>query len=128
MWLFIDTTEVGRIRFGLLKSDGNRIWKVAARSGSLLPRIAMRIGLATIKKVKGVVVVSGPGSFSSVRGGVIVANLLSRFLSVPLIGVTQDQAVGLSELARRVMAGGISSSKFVFPIYSQEPNITVASG
>ncbi|MEK7655603.1 MAG: hypothetical protein AAB386_02910 [Patescibacteria group bacterium] len=126
MWLFIDTSEVGRIRFGLLKSDRNHIWKVVARSGSLLPRIAMRIGLATVKKVKGVVVVSGPGSFSSVRGGVIVANLLSRFLSVPIIGITQDQAVDFPALTRRVFAGELSPTQFVAPIYSQEPNITVA--
>lgn len=124
--LFIDTSEAGKICFGLLTPDANRIWRVKARSGTLLPRIASKIGLAAIKKISGVVVVSGPGSFSSVRGGVLAANLIARFLSVPLVGVTQDQAVDLQYLIRRVFAGELSSTPFVAPMYSSEPNITIA--
>jgi tRNA threonylcarbamoyl adenosine modification protein YeaZ len=41
--------------------------------------------------IKGVVVVRGPGSFTSVRVGIAVANQIAHQLSIPIIGLTTDE-------------------------------------
>lgn len=98
---------------------------VTARSGALLVLLASKIGLTRLKKTEGVCVVSGPGSFSSVRGGVLVANLLARFLKKPLVGILAPQAEDLPALYARLHAHEIPAQAFVAPVYDAEPNITL---
>jgi tRNA A37 threonylcarbamoyladenosine modification protein TsaB len=76
---------------------------------------------------EGVCVVAGPGSFSSVRTGVLYANLLSRLLRIPLVGVTVEEASDLDALSRRLLDTRYSKleTRYVAPIYDAEPNITV---
>ena len=67
----------------------------------------------------------GPGAFSAVRGGVIVANLLARLLKKPLVGVHAADAEDLKMLAGRLESGRLAASSYVMPTYVSEPNITV---
>lgn len=126
-WLFIDTSTAGLCRFGLLGGKKNEVREVAARSGSLLPLLSKHVGLAKIKRAQGICVVAGPGSFSSVRGGVLAANLLSRILNLPLVGVSVAEARGVSALARRLLKHELVPVSFVPPVYAAEPNITLKS-
>ncbi|MBI4138772.1 hypothetical protein HY479_01330 [Candidatus Uhrbacteria bacterium] len=126
MWLFIDTSESGNVRIAELGGGRARTSRAAGRSGTLLPLIARRIGTAGCRRLTGIAVVAGPGSFSAVRGGVLVANLLARFLSIPLVGVMRDEAADLRSLARRLDAGEIDPASYVAPLYDTEPNITMA--
>jgi tRNA threonylcarbamoyl adenosine modification protein YeaZ len=41
--------------------------------------------------LKGIVVIKGPGSFTSVRVGVAVANQFSHQLKIPIVGLTTDE-------------------------------------
>lgn len=124
-WVFIDTTIAGTCRFGVLAEHGTGIRTVAARSGSLLPLLSSKVGLSALKNTDGICVVSGPGSFSSVRGGVLIANLLSRLLKKPLVGVSVVEARDLGALFEQLRKRDILSQPFVAPIYDAEPNITV---
>ncbi len=126
-WLFIDTTRTGICRFGMLKSDGSGVITQRIKADRLLARIAQRIGLATLQRtMSGVCVVAGPGSFSAVRSGVLTANLLSRFLHVPLIGISVTEARDLGGVARHLegLKRSSGAAMFVAPIYDAEPNIT----
>lgn len=122
-WLFIDTHENGRVRYAWL--DAGRVVKRVEREGRasiLLPLIAKDL---VKTRIAGVCVVEGPGSFSAVRGGVLDANLIARFLRVPLVPVTAGEAYDLEGLANRIATGDVSTSSYVAPIYDREPNITV---
>jgi len=77
------------------------------------------------RDILGICVVAGPGSFSSVRSGVLDANLLARLWRVPLVGVTVEDAQDLPALARRLAAEHSRGAAYVAPIYDAEPNITV---
>lgn len=126
-WLLIDSAESGHIRIGFLSSMRVRVWMIRGRSRSLLRVIAMRASLSMIRKGDGICVVHGPGSFSSVRSGVLVANLLARLLRKPLVGVHRADAEDLARLAHRLESGEISTSSTVMPTYDAEPNITLSS-
>lgn len=112
-WLFIDTHEQGRVRMAWLENGAvvKRVEK-EGRAGILLPLIAKDLEK---KKVDGVGVVAGPGSFSAVRSGVLDANLIARLLHVPLLSFMVGEAFDPSR----------TPVEYVAPIYDREPNITI---
>jgi hypothetical protein len=122
-WLFIDTSVAGVCRVGVLDGLRVHVREVTGRSGVLLPAIAT-FG-RSLSALRGVCVVSGPGSFSSVRAGVLIANLFARVRRLPLVGVTVREADDLSRLSERLGAGDLSPVSFVEPVYDAEPNITL---
>ncbi|QQR61251.1 hypothetical protein IPH19_02195 [Candidatus Uhrbacteria bacterium] len=127
-WLFLDTHAPGEARFAILE-DGKlpQITSIQGRTVGLLPKLAKTMGNKGLKKIEGVCVVAGPGSFSSVRAGVLDANMIARLLDIPLIGITVDEAHDLPVLSHQLTAGiwKQKASSYVAPIYDKEPNITI---
>lgn len=127
-WVFIDTSVAGECRFGSIgPGRTSSVRRVPVRSNKLLPLLERRFGKGRPTSVGGIVVVAGPGSFSSVRGGVVVANLLARCWSIPLFGITVADTEDLKRLADRLSRGEVPSAPFVPPRYTSEPNITMAA-
>jgi len=124
--LFIDTSVAGVCRSGLLDGSRNRIKTERGRASLLLPTLS-RLGLKALTSIAGVCVVEGPGSFSAVRSGVLTANLLSRLLRVPLVGIETRNAEDLERLTARLFSNDIPLRAFVAPVYDAEPNITRSS-
>lgn len=123
-WLFLDTHQGGLVRFGLLTAGQRaRITQHASRSHRLLNDLAAK-WRSWAPKLEGICVVSGPGSFSAVRIGVLQANLLSRLLHLPLVGVTVEEADALDRLTDRLHDGSFKHAAYVAPVYDAEPNIT----
>lgn len=123
-WLFIDTSVAGSVRFGFLGGGRPSVRTVKGRSGVLLPSLASRFPLPA-SSLCGICVVEGPGSFSSIRGGVVAANVLARSFGLPLVGVDASEAADLPVLAKRLMADEIAHVATVLPRYDAEPNITM---
>lgn len=119
-WLFIDTTRADQFRVGYLVPKIS-LKTIQGRAHGLLPAI-MRLPKT---KIDGVCVVQGPGSFSAVRTGTLIANLLARLWKKPLVGVSVEEASDLSVLSERLSKKGVKSSAYVAPVYDAEPNITV---
>ncbi|MFC1613456.1 hypothetical protein ACFL23_03945, partial [Patescibacteria group bacterium] len=83
-----------------------------------------------IKSIKGIIAVNGPGTFTSIRAGVSIANGLSYSLNIPVVGIKLNEVgdnlvntfkIGLGKLK---FAG--EKSQFIQPFYDKEPNITQA--
>lgn len=87
--LFIDTTRQDEI-FVALEKDGKRIQeKSASKSANaqnVLPLIEKLLKATNLKlfDIEEIQVNPGPGSFTGVRVGVTVANMLGMLLSVPV--------------------------------------------
>ncbi len=122
-WLFLDTHERGSVRFGWITSEKVDVRMIHARAGDLL--VILASDRERLQRMTGVCAVAGPGSFSAVRTGVLYANLFSRLLHVPLVGVSSEQGQDLSLLQRALVDGLLEPSTYVSPIYDAEPNITV---
>jgi len=124
-WLFLDTHIAGQFRIGRVGNGArDRVRSYQRRASEALRAIASQFGR---HQPDGVCVVAGPGSFSSVRTGVLYANLLARGWGVPLVGVRVEEAGDekLPALSHELSAGGRSPVPYVAPIYDAEPNITV---
>jgi tRNA threonylcarbamoyladenosine biosynthesis protein TsaB len=92
-------------------------------SNSLLPKIEaiLKINKFDLQSIKGIVVYSGPGSFTGLRIGVSFANTLAYSLGVPVIGLNGIDwlAVGVDRLC-----SGIGSGDTVVPNYGSDARIT----
>ncbi len=124
-YLFIDTHTPGHSRLGWLSEDGRlRARTYLGRPPLLLKQLfkdCVRLGSA-----QGVCVVAGPGSFSSIRVGVLYANLLSRLYKKPLIGIRVDDLVDLQTVYQKCVGNAQTGvSTYVAPLYDAEPNITL---
>lgn len=127
-WLFLDTHKPGEARFAWFEKDKlPAITHIEGRTNNVLPKLAKSVGSKGLKRIEGVCVVSGPGSFSSVRAGVLEANLIARLLHVPLVGITADEAHDLPILSHKLFAThhSLKLAPYVAPIYDKEPNITI---
>ncbi|MEN9557721.1 MAG: tRNA N6-adenosine threonylcarbamoyltransferase [Candidatus Parcubacteria bacterium] len=130
-WFFIDTHERGVIRLarfpvrGTIRTRVCRIAPGSRRAGVNVPALCHAFfGIPQKTALQGVCVVAGPGSFSAVRSGVLVGNLLARMVGCPLVGVSVSEGSDLSMLRAQLMAGDRPAVGYVAPVYEAEPNIT----
>jgi tRNA threonylcarbamoyladenosine biosynthesis protein TsaB len=72
------------------------------------------------KDISGVIIFSGPGSFTGLRIGASVANTIAHELKVPIVGVTGDN--WLADGVGKMTTG--QDDKVILPEYGAEPNIT----
>lgn len=125
-WLLIDTSDRQHIRLAEFSTDRDSVNEtiIPGARGRFVAELASRISLKTFAGLSGLFVVEGPGPFSSIRSGVLVANLLSRLYHVPLYGVSVEQARDVQALRAGACAGAFKTSTYVAPVYDAEPNIT----
>ena len=125
MILFIDTHKRELIRFASWKeNDPIRVSECRGLREPLLSRLSEFIPQKSLNHLTGICVVEGPGAFSAVRSGVLVANLLSRLYHIPLYGVSARDAEDLEALRERIVSHQLPSRSYVAPVYDAEPNIT----
>lgn len=80
-----------------------------------------REGVA-IESVEGMVVVTGPGSFTALRAGLSVVNTFAFVHEIPLVAVPNPEEKILGALMEEVDLS--KTQTFVTPHYGREPNIT----
>lgn len=131
MYLIINTAKQNEI-FVVL-ADAKKIIRKKLEiefheSEKLLPLIdsLFKENKIMLKDLKAIFVVVGPGSFTSLRIGITVANTLAFSLNIPVIGFKSVEFTGL----RNIIKNGEKrlamkrKSAFVFPNYGLKPNIT----
>lgn len=132
-YLFIHTLLADRLAVGLFNKSG-LIDEVSDQSAGGHSKIILNLLDKLLKKnkfklddLKGVTVVTGPGSFTGIRIGLVVANALVYLLKIPALGVRADEfetTKDLIKLAQKKLSK-MKGRQFVLPFYGKEPNITV---
>ncbi len=126
-WVFIDTQRKGHYRLGMIHADGRiEVSLYTGRTRSLLSHLA-RERVVSGSSWRGVAVVAGPGTFSSIRIGVLYANLLAGLLRLPLYALRVEEAEDKMTLGAWYLRAKQSKrdTGYVAPIYDAEPNITL---
>ncbi len=126
MMLFIDTSGPEQTFFYLLDNKGlvkTYGWNSRrSQSENLHVEIEkfLKRNKLTLKKLNKLGVVTGPGSFSRVRTGVVTANTLAYALGIPVVGVKKlGTGINFSAVARD------KGKKSVEVFYDRQPNITI---
>jgi len=125
MHLYLNTTErdsfrVALVDKGVVKKD-KTISSARTHSEKLLKTINQLLAQTkkSVRDIRGIAVVKGPGSFTSLRVGVATANALGFALGVPVLGVSKD-----FKTASAVRWPKKKKIQLVIPEYGSEPHIT----
>ncbi|MFH1610798.1 MAG: tRNA (adenosine(37)-N6)-threonylcarbamoyltransferase complex dimerization subunit type 1 TsaB [Patescibacteria group bacterium] len=134
MYIFINTSNHKHIFLALINKKGDiliskKIKAEYQQSEKLLLNIE-KILLDSKKKLqdlKGVVCITGPGGFTSLRIGITTANTIAWVLHIPIIGLEQKENQDNLDLIDIGYRKIIKLKKFkqVLPRYGKEPNITI---
>ena len=120
--LLIDSSEPGSAKAWTYDQGALTELGGAGHVRGLLRRIA-----PVLSVVDGVLVCEGPGTFSAIRQGVLMANVLARFRRIPLFSVTKAE-VSIEQdwlrIADEIVQGQKTPSSYVAPVYDREPTIT----
>ncbi|MBI4272368.1 hypothetical protein HY621_00765 [Candidatus Uhrbacteria bacterium] len=78
------------------------------------------------KKIKGIVVVTGPGQFSSLRTSIAITNTFGFALRIPAVGLEKHEFVSRDTFITKGLAKLKKKKRFtpISPAYGKEPNIT----
>ncbi len=125
-FIYIDTRERGFANLGYLNDKNFLCQRLSVPLGGLVAVLKKYLSRFDLAKAQGIIVVSGPGPFSSIRNGVLVANLLSRILRKPLYAVSGLGDINVQNIFTDIKSGHLKPIKYVEPIYDAEPNITMS--
>jgi tRNA threonylcarbamoyl adenosine modification protein YeaZ len=130
-FLYIDTAK-DNLAFLILIACG-KIFVVKKNlkrhlSEILLPAVDDLFKKAKLAKNKldAIAVVNGPGAFSSLRCGIILANTFGWVLKIPVVAIGEGELAKPEDLPELMKKKLKDYKKFkpVVPSYGREPNIT----
>lgn len=99
-------------------------WHGSDRALAIVDQVLFKKKIST-KKIDAVVIVRGPGSFTAVRTGLIIANTLGALLHIPVSGVVTKSRLEEKEVIR-ISSIKTQVGRTVKPWYGKSPNITKA--
>lgn len=130
MILVLQTTVLGRISVWLVRD--RRIiasrkveieWHGSDRALAVVDQ-TLRQKKKSVNDIKSIIIVRGPGSFTAVRTGLIIANTLGMLLRIPVRGIVVKHRLSNDEvLFQAAMAG--KKNFLLRPWYGKSPNITL---
>jgi tRNA A37 threonylcarbamoyladenosine modification protein TsaB len=135
MYLIISTEQNSHFSVGAGASKLKELVVVNEpyqQSEKLLSEIMRLLVKVKVKKVTGIMVVSGPGGFSALRIGIATANALAFAWGIKVVGIKLNNKFSqLSEEKKMVklFSAGVKQiklvkkGKWVMPEYDGEPNI-----
>lgn len=80
----------------------------------------------SLKDVKRIFVVPGPGSFTASRVSVTIVNTIAFTQNIPVISLPNSEKQSLRQLFEGTRYFPIKESLFVLPLYDRPPMITQA--
>src|SRR5688572_7384442 len=93
-----------------------------------LVNVALLVHRRSIKQLQQIFVVQGPGPFTAVRTGIVVANTLGFTANVLVQGIRSTQTLTVEQIQTLALARSKKKAfQAVHPWYGKQPNITKAS-
>jgi tRNA A37 threonylcarbamoyladenosine modification protein TsaB len=125
-WLAIDTRVNGHSLLSWVEGDKIETIQVEGKAARALPILA-RLVEGRGSAPQGILVTAGPGTFSSIRTGVLYANLCARLWKIPLVALSEEEASRdrYPEVIAAFQRGERVGAEYVAPLYDREPNITI---
>ncbi len=99
-------------------------------SGDLIYKLdeLFRNAGVNVKDLTGIIVYSGPGSFTGLRIGISTANILAYAMNIPIVGVSGDKDANelLTQGKKLLESAGHKFTVSLVPFYGAEPSVTIS--
>jgi len=127
MILYINTSQRERVEFAIIKD--REVFLLQRNTGLKQSEQALFLLDSFLKKnkiklsnIKRIVINRGPGSFTAVRLGIVLANTLALALKISIVGIYNQE---LRSKADYLKLSGLQFAKdFIKPYYDRQPDIT----
>ncbi len=132
MYLFLNNLSEGQIFLALFNQKGIKD-KIIVHSSSRRANLLIWLNKllthnrCSLEKIKGLVVVNGPGLFSAIRTALAIINTLADGLKIPAVGVSLASGQSneeLIELGQKKLMSQPKNKRIVLPFYGAKPNIS----
>ena len=101
----------------------SQIWPAGRTLARDLPGVIDKLLDSDFNQLSGLIVFSGPGSFTGLRIGAAVSNAIAESLNIPIVGSQSED--WLEQGLKKLLAG--ENQHIVMPNYGADPNITTPS-
>jgi len=132
IFLYINTAVDNLVELALIGKGGAIMAKSKKKTGlkeseKLLMQIVSLLEghNFSFNKLSGIIVVRGPGRFTSLRIGIATANTLAFALKIPVVGIKLVENIQEIDFVKLIKS--MKKRGYVVPMYGKEPNITKAS-
>lgn len=132
MMLFLDGHDLRRLTMGLVEKDAFEVLEtVDAAPETYLANVDRFLTTRRLRPeaLEGISIVSGPGSFTSNRISLTIANTLHFVHGLPLFVLKNPLKRSPHELIQRFGVGvPVAQDAYARPFYAQPPHITAPTG
>lgn len=128
MYLFINASQKGEITLGVVTTDGISYqkhegdYKLTEKLLFFVMEIVQEFN-GRVQDLEGIITVTGPGAFTSLRLSATVTNMLLATYKIPVYGDVLENLNTDDKI--RVATSKVSLENQVIPYYDKEPNITM---
>lgn len=130
MYLIINNTEANKIFLGLAEKDKiikTQIHKIVFYEGEKMLFLIdkfLKINKIRPKNLKGIIINTGPGPFTSLRISIMMANTWSYVQKIPIFGLKAKDFSNINKVLDKIKT--IKAVEYIEPNYGVAPNITKA--
>jgi len=124
MHLILSAQDIRSITFGVFDGEGvHSVTEVASSPEGYFPALDVFLSEQSLplKNLEGVIVVTGPGSFTASRVSTTIANSIAFTQSIPVVGLENPERLDLPTLLQWKLFEGVD---YVIPSYDRPPLIT----
>lgn len=131
MTLFLSAQDIKFLEVGLLEENGRlfSFQKIETTPEKFLFKLSEFLAAegVSLEEIKKIIVVSGPGSFTSTRLTVTIANAWAFAKNLPILSVPNPERKSGEDLAAEQSKDWLlkNPKDFVVPIYDRPPFITL---
>jgi len=127
MYLLIDNLDENKITIGLYNKNRQYLHQFKkSKEENILGKIdrLLKQYKIKIKKIKGIIVVCGPGRFTSIRIALSIVNTIGYLLDIPCIGIRKSDfnQKNIEQLIKKL--DKMRHFSLAKPFYGKKPNIT----
>lgn len=130
----MEAVDIDKATLVLTDADGDIIAKQEIKFSVGKIRLLKRISEFLKKQknnfsdISGIITVTGPGSFTSIRTSLSIVNTWANVRSIPIIGFSRQEFSDFEDLVKKGIIKFKKSKhpKIIQPFYGRPPDITVS--
>lgn len=130
----MEAVDIDKAVLALIDVNGKILAKQSIRFSAGKMKLLWRINeffknkKLDLSDISGIIAVTGPGSFTSIRTSLSIINTWAAVMLIPVVGLSRPDFLNFDDLIKKGMAKlkKTNRQKIIQPFYGRPPDITTA--